>query len=61
MTCLLSLGQYLPPIAHLNQLDPALEIDAVTQQARPSVAPRALLATAGFGGINAALVLQAGS
>jgi 3-oxoacyl-[acyl-carrier-protein] synthase II len=58
--CLAALdARELWPITGLTELDPKLSIDAVTKL-RPESNPRALVATAGFGGINAAVVLRRG-
>jgi 3-oxoacyl-[acyl-carrier-protein] synthase II len=48
----------LPPIANLKQIDPMTPVPAVVGSARRSSEPWALIASAGFGGINAALVLR---
>lgn len=56
--CLSALdARELWPITNLEQVDPALAIDAVTK-VRGDGNPRALVATAGFGGINAALIVR---
>ncbi|MHB8873834.1 MAG: beta-ketoacyl-[acyl-carrier-protein] synthase family protein [Myxococcaceae bacterium] len=61
VSCALTLAQgILPAVTNLVQVDPALPIDAVLGASRRSDSPIALLATAGFGGINAALVLCRG-
>ena len=56
--CLSSLDAHeVWPIVGLHQLDPKLAIAAV-RTIGPDPNPRALIATAGFGGINAALVVR---
>ena len=61
VSCILTLRRgVLPPVTNLTQVDPALAVDAVMKTARPSEGAFALVATAGFGGINAALVLRRG-
>ncbi len=56
--CLAALdARELWPIVGLDRLDPKLSIDPVTV-IRQHEAPRALIATAGFGGINAALLVR---
>lgn len=61
LSCLLALRkQELWPIAGLKQIDPSLTVDAVLER-RAHSSPTALVATAGFGGINAALVLSVGA
>ena len=56
--CLASLNaRELWPVVGLEEPDPKLAVAAVTA-IRSEPHPRALLATAGFGGINAALVLR---
>ena len=56
--CLAALNaRELWPVIGLQQLDPKLAVDAVTA-IRADANPRALIATAGFGGINAALLLR---
>ncbi len=56
--CLASLNaRELWPVVGLQQLDPRLSISPVTTL-RADPHPRALIATAGFGGINAALVVR---
>ena len=56
--CLAALeARELWPITGLIELDPKLQIAAV-MKLRSHPDPRALVATAGFGGINAALVLR---
>ncbi len=58
--CLLALRRReLWPIVGLRTVDPALTVNG-TMERRAHSAPNALVATAGFGGINAALVLSAG-
>jgi hypothetical protein len=47
----------LPAVVGLEQLDPAFDIDAVTQSPLKVSSRRALIGAAGFGGVNAALVL----
>lgn len=56
--CALTLQQgWLPPVVNLRQVDPAAQVPAV-QGARRDAGATALVANAGFGGINAALVLR---
>jgi len=56
--CALTLQQgWLPPVVNLRQVDPAAQVPAV-QSAREDAGHIALVANAGFGGINAALVLR---
>lgn len=56
--CLAALdARELWPVTGLQQLDPTLSIAPVTE-VRADPNPRALIATAGFGGINAAIVLR---
>jgi 3-oxoacyl-[acyl-carrier-protein] synthase-1 len=50
----------LPPSANLQQHDPALAVELVTQ-ARPSGLRHALSNNFGFGGSNCALVFSAGA
>lgn len=58
LSCLASLNaRELWPVTGLQELDPKLAVDPVTA-IRAHSHPRALIATAGFGGINAALVLR---
>jgi len=47
----------LPPIAGLQNLDPAISIDAVRGEPRPVAAGYAMVDAFGFGGINAVLLL----
>jgi 3-oxoacyl-[acyl-carrier-protein] synthase II len=57
--CALTLRRgVLPPITNLKQVDPSAAIPAVVGTAREARGVRALVANAGFGGINAALVLR---
>jgi 3-oxoacyl-[acyl-carrier-protein] synthase II len=61
LSCLLGLRRReLWPIAGLRNIDPALSVDAVRER-RSHELPTAMVATAGFGGINAALVLSVGT
>ncbi|MBU8895225.1 hypothetical protein KRR26_06390 [Corallococcus sp. M34] len=48
----------LPPIANLSRVDPAARVPAVEGRARAGGGSVALIANAGFGGINAAVVLR---
>jgi 3-oxoacyl-[acyl-carrier-protein] synthase II len=50
--------QVLPPIVNLRRLDAAASVPAVMGAARPSAGTLALVASAGFGGINTAVVLR---
>ncbi|MCI0569704.1 MAG: beta-ketoacyl-[acyl-carrier-protein] synthase family protein [Myxococcaceae bacterium] len=57
--CALTLRRgVLPPIANLQRVDPSSPVPAVQGVARPSPGALALVANAGFGGINTALVLR---
>ncbi|WP_158502454.1 beta-ketoacyl synthase N-terminal-like domain-containing protein [Vitiosangium sp. GDMCC 1.1324] len=57
--CALTLHRgVLPPIANLKQVDPSAALPAVVGTARADEGTLALVANAGFGGINAALVLR---
>jgi 3-oxoacyl-[acyl-carrier-protein] synthase II len=61
VSCLLTLRRgVLPRVVNLVSVDPALEVDAVAGASRASDSPLAVVATAGFGGINAAIVLRRG-
>ncbi len=48
----------LPPVANLVEVDPAMTIEPVTSRPVETDAEWAVVATAGFGGINTALVLH---
>jgi 3-oxoacyl-[acyl-carrier-protein] synthase II len=48
----------LPPIVNLRHLDPAANVPAVVGMGRPSEGRLGLVANAGFGGINTAVVLR---
>ena len=50
--------QVLPPVANLRRLDPSALVPAVVGLARASPGSLALIANAGFGGINTAVVLR---
>jgi len=50
--------QILPPIVNLRHLDPSAPVPAVLGIGRPSPGRLALIANAGFGGINTAVVLR---
>ena len=50
--------QVLPPVVNLRRLDAAASVPAVMGAARPSSGTLALVASAGFGGINTAVVLR---
>jgi len=57
--CALTLQkQVLPPIANLRRVDPSASVPAVIGQARRSRGELALVANAGFGGVNTAVVLR---
>lgn len=57
--CALTLRQrILPPVANLKELDALARIPAVIGTARPDGGKSALVVSAGFGGINAALLLR---
>jgi 3-oxoacyl-[acyl-carrier-protein] synthase II len=59
LSCLLALRRReLWPVVGLKTIDPQLTVDAVRER-RSHASATALVATAGFGGINAALVLSA--
>lgn len=49
--------QLVPPTVNLDAPDPAIPIDVVSKEARPSVFDVAVKTSLGFGGHNAALVL----
>jgi 3-oxoacyl-[acyl-carrier-protein] synthase II len=56
--CVETLGRHvLPPVVNLRTLDAAASVPAVIH-ARPSEGKLALVASAGFGGINTAVVLR---
>ncbi len=56
--CVETLGRHvLPPVVNLRTLDAAASVPAVVS-ARPSDGTLALVASAGFGGINTAVVLR---
>ena len=56
--CVETLGRHvLPPVVNLRTLDAAASVPAV-MRARPSDGTLALVASAGFGGINTAVVLR---
>jgi 3-oxoacyl-[acyl-carrier-protein] synthase II len=56
--CVDALGRHvLPPVVNLRSLDAAANVPAV-MKARPSDGTLALVASAGFGGINTAVVLR---
>ncbi|MGQ0505779.1 MAG: beta-ketoacyl synthase N-terminal-like domain-containing protein [Myxococcaceae bacterium] len=58
--CALTLAEgVIPPVANLRTNDPALKVYPVQGGPRKDPIRTALLATAGFGGINTALVLAA--
>lgn len=57
--CALTLARgVVPPVTHLKQLDPEARVPAVIGGAREHPGAWALVANAGFGGINSALVLR---
>jgi 3-oxoacyl-(acyl-carrier-protein) synthase len=57
--CAQTLGrQFLPPVVNLRRVDAAATVPAVIGAARPSPGRLALVANAGFGGINTAVVLR---
>ena len=61
LACMLGLrARELWPVVGLKTIDPALTVDAVRER-RAHTSPTAMVATAGFGGINAALVLTVGA
>ncbi|MFF3790730.1 beta-ketoacyl-[acyl-carrier-protein] synthase family protein [Streptomyces sp. NPDC001981] len=49
--------QLVPPTVNLDAPDPAIPVDVVSKEARPSVFDVAVKTSLGFGGHNAALVL----
>lgn len=49
----------VPPVTNLRTLDPRTPVPAVIGGPKPLTGSRILMASAGFGGINAALVLRA--
>jgi 3-oxoacyl-[acyl-carrier-protein] synthase II len=58
LSCVLGLrARELWPVANLREIDPALTVDAVRER-RAHSAPTAMVATAGFGGINTAVVVS---
>ncbi len=60
IACVLTLGRgVIPPVANLASVDPALAVNAVLGAPRADPVRTALVATAGFGGINTALILSA--
>ena len=48
----------LPPTANFTELDPAIPLDVIANQARPSDVELALSNSFAFGGLNASLVLR---
>lgn len=58
IACALTLGVGVPPVTNTTSLDPRLSVDVVLGGPRADRTGTALLATAGFGGLNAALVLR---
>src|SRR5208282_5402818 len=50
--------QLLPPVVNLRHLDAGAMVPAVLGVARASVGDLALVASAGFGGINTAVILR---
>jgi 3-oxoacyl-[acyl-carrier-protein] synthase II len=57
--CTFTLGQQLlPPVVNLQRVDPSAPVPAVLGVRRPSAGNLALIANAGFGGINTAVVLR---
>lgn len=48
----------LPPVTNLRTIDPRARLPAIVGSRRPLAGERLLVASAGFGGINAALVLR---
>jgi len=48
----------LPPVVNLRRLDPSASVPAVMGSSQPSRGTLALIASAGFGGLNAAVVLR---
>jgi 3-oxoacyl-[acyl-carrier-protein] synthase II len=57
--CAVTLGQQiLPPVVNLRRIDPSAPVPAVMGVGRRSPGKLALIANAGFGGINTAIVLR---
>src|SRR5262249_20207358 len=48
----------IPPTAGCHDVDPELHLDVVTDKPRAAIVRRALSTSSGFGGLNAALVLE---
>ncbi len=57
LTVLALQRQLVPPTVNLDAPDPAIPVDVVSKEARPSVFDVAVKTSLGFGGHNAALVL----
>lgn len=49
----------IPPVATTREVDASLDVDVVLGEARATSKKRVLVGTAGFGGINTALLLEA--
>ncbi len=59
LAALLALNSgWLPPVTGLRQQDPTLDVDAVQGKPRRHGHAHALVATAGFGGLNAAVLVR---
>jgi 3-oxoacyl-[acyl-carrier-protein] synthase II len=57
--CAMTLRQgLLPPVVNFERVDPDAPVPAVVGRARASTGRRALVANAGFGGINTAIILR---
>ena len=60
LVCALMLrARTVPPVTNLRTLDPLAHVPAAIGRPKPLTGNRILVASAGFGGINAALVLRA--
>ena len=59
VVCAMTLARsVLPPIVQLETVDPAAAVPAVLHHSRPDEGRVALVGSAGFGGINAAVILE---
>ena len=48
----------LPPTANFTELDPAIQLDVIANQARPAEVEYAISNSFAFGGLNATLVFR---
>jgi len=48
----------LPPTANFTELDPAIQLDVIANQARPAQVEYALSNSFAFGGLNATLAFR---